>query len=253
MLGLLALEAFLGARLDLRARLGQLRQPLLAPRQLVGNRHAVRQVGLIRSLGLGHQLGHLGLQLRLDPAGMLIGQRAVAAGVGVDLRAIQRHRAQRSRPISRASSSTSHEQPLDLPQKAPPERSDRVVVGMIVRRDEAERHRIIRRPLQLAARKHAGRIAIDHNAQQQRRVIRRRTRAAVAARHRRQVQPRDHLDHEPRQVILRKPLVHPRRQQKNPCRGQSDGSCSSAQRSRIKIQCCNLSQVIPVSLSPTGC
>ena len=214
MLGLLALEAFPGARLDLRARLGELRQPLLAPRQLVGDRQAVRQVGPIRRLGLGHQLGHLGLQLRLDLAGMLIGQRAVAAGVGVDLRAVQRHRAQRQHAHLARQQQHLHEQPLDLPQKAPPERSDRVVIGMIVRRDEPERHRIVRRPLQLAARKHAGRVAIDHDAQQHRRVIRRRTGAAVAARHRPQVQPVDHLDHEPRQMLLRKPLVHPRRQQK---------------------------------------
>jgi hypothetical protein len=45
---------------------------------------------LIRRLNFCHQFGHFGLQLGLDLAGMLIGQRAVAAGIGVDLGAIQR-------------------------------------------------------------------------------------------------------------------------------------------------------------------
>ena len=93
MLGLLALEAFLGPRLDLGARLGELCQPLLAARQFVGDRQAVGEVRPVRRLGLGQQLGHFGLQLRLDLAGMLIGQRAVPAGIGVDLGAVERHRA----------------------------------------------------------------------------------------------------------------------------------------------------------------
>ena len=80
---------FLGPSLDLRLRLGQLTKALLAPRQFVGNRHPVGNVGRIRSLGSGQQIGDLGLQLRLDPAHMLIGKRAVPAGVGVDLRPVQ--------------------------------------------------------------------------------------------------------------------------------------------------------------------
>ena len=170
--------------------------------------------GLIRRLGLRHQLGHFGLQLRLDLARMLIGQRAVPAGIGVDLRAVQPDRAHLQHAHLARQSQHLHEQPLDLLEKPPPERRDRVVVGMLVRRDEAERHRIIGRPLQLAARKHPRRIAINQNAQQHLRVIRRRTGAAIAAAHRPKVQPLDHLHNEPRQMLLRKPLVHRRRQQK---------------------------------------
>ena len=84
MVGLLAFEAFLGPCFDLGPRLGQLGQTLLAARQFIGDRQAVGEVRPVRRLGLGQQLGHLGLQLRLDLAGMLIGQRAVAAGIGVD-------------------------------------------------------------------------------------------------------------------------------------------------------------------------
>jgi hypothetical protein len=44
MLGLLARMALLGARLDLRARFGELAQALLAPRQFIGNRHAIGNI-----------------------------------------------------------------------------------------------------------------------------------------------------------------------------------------------------------------
>jgi DNA invertase Pin-like site-specific DNA recombinase len=49
----------------------------------------------------------------------------------------------------------------DVLEKALPKRRDRVVVGMIVRSDEPECHRIISRTLQLAARKHPRRIAVN--------------------------------------------------------------------------------------------
>ena len=201
MLGLLARVALLGARFDLRPRLGDLAQALLAPRQFVGDRHAVGNVRRIRRFGLGHQIGHFGLQLRLDLARMLIRQRAVPAGVGVDLRAVERHRAHLQHAHLARQQQHLNEQRLDLLEKPSPERRDRVVVGMIVGRDEAERHRVIGRPLQLAARKHARRIAVNQNAQQHARVIRRRAGAAIAPAHRAQVEPVDHLHHEARQML----------------------------------------------------
>ena len=80
-------------RLDLRARLSDFPQALLAPRQFFGDRHPVGNVRGVRRLGFGQQCSHFGLQLRFDPAGVLIGKRAMPAGVGVDLRAVQRDRA----------------------------------------------------------------------------------------------------------------------------------------------------------------
>jgi hypothetical protein len=71
-LGPLALETFPSARFDCRARLGELCQTLLAPRQFLGDRQAVGQIRPVRRLGLGQQVGHFGLQLRLDPARMLV-------------------------------------------------------------------------------------------------------------------------------------------------------------------------------------
>ena len=100
---------------------------------------------------------------------MLIGQRAVPAGIGVDLGAVERHRAQLEHAHLARHRQHLDEQPLDLLEKPAPERRDRVVIGMLVRRDEAERDRVIARPLQLAAREHPRSVAINQDAQQQRR------------------------------------------------------------------------------------
>src|SRR5476649_2203824 len=48
MLGRLPLETLLGARFNLGAGFGKLRQTFLPARQLIGDRHAVRNIGLIR-------------------------------------------------------------------------------------------------------------------------------------------------------------------------------------------------------------
>ena len=213
MLGLLGLVARLRAGRDRRARLGNLRQPRFAQRQLVRDRHPVGNIRLIRRFGFRHQLGHFLLELRLDLAGMLVGQRPMPARIGADLRAIDRHRAQLEHASLARQHQNLHEQPLNLLEEASPKGRDRVVIGMLVRHDEPERHRIQRRPLQLPARKHPCRIAVHHQPQQQRRVVRRRSRTAVAPAHSPQVKAIDHLDHEPRKVTIGKPLVHRGRKQ----------------------------------------
>jgi hypothetical protein len=155
MFGLLALKAFPSARFDPGSGRGELCQTLLAARQFLRDRQAVWEV---------RPVGHFGLQWRRDPAGMLIAQRAVAAGVGVDLGAIQRHRAHPQQTHLARQFQHLDEQPLDLLQEPAPERREGGVVRLLVGRDEAERHRIIGRPLQLAARKHPCGVAIDQDA-----------------------------------------------------------------------------------------
>jgi hypothetical protein len=155
MFGLLALKAFPSARFDPGSGRGELCQTLLAARQFLRDRQAVWEV---------RPVGRLGLQWRRDPAGMLIAQRAVAAGVGVDLGAIQRHRAHPQQTHLARQFQHLDEQPLDLLQEPAPERREGGVVRLLVGRDEAERHRIIGRPLQLAARKHPCGVAIDQDA-----------------------------------------------------------------------------------------
>ena len=112
-----------------------------------------------------------------------------------------------------------HEQPFDLLEKAPPKRRDRVVIGMVVCCDEAERHRIVRRTLQLPAGKHACGVAVNQNAQQQCWVIGRRSRAPIAPAHPRQVKPVNHLNDEPRQVRkLRKSVPPSEEERPNQCK-----------------------------------
>ena len=215
-LRLLARMAFLGPRLDLRPSLGQLAQPLLAPRQFVRYRHAVGNVRRVGRFGLGHQIGDFGFQLRLDLAGVFIRQRTVPAGVGMNLRAVQRHRPHLQNAHLPRQQQHLSEQSFDLREKAASEGRDRVVVGMIVGRDEPERHRVIGRTLQLAARKHPCRIAVNQKAQQHSRMIRRRPGTAVTAAHRPKIEPFDNLHDKSRQMFLGKPFVDRGRQQE-PC------------------------------------
>jgi len=71
---------------------------------------------------------------------MLVGQRAVPAGIGVDLGAVECHRAHLEHAHLARYLQHLDEQTLDLLEEPAPERCDRVVIRMLVRRDEAERN-----------------------------------------------------------------------------------------------------------------
>ena len=72
----------------------------------------------------------------------------------MDLRAVERHGAQLEHAHRARHQQHLNEQPLDLREKSPPKRRKGVVVGMLVRRQEAHGDRIVSRTFQLAARKH---------------------------------------------------------------------------------------------------
>jgi hypothetical protein len=72
------------------------------------------------------------------------------------------------------------------------------------------------RPLQVAARKYAARVAVEDQAQQQPWVLGRLARATVAAGHGPQVQSLDPFRNEPREVALRQPLIDRWRHQEVP-------------------------------------
>ena len=160
-LGRLARMPLLGPRLDRRPRLRDLTQPLLAPRQFLRNRHPVGNVGGVRRLRLGQQVGDLGLQLRLDLARVFVGERAVPARVGVDLRAVQPDRPHLQHAHLAGQLQHLDEQLLDLLQETPSKGRYRVVVGMRAAREEAKRNRVVGRPLQLAAGEHPRRITVN--------------------------------------------------------------------------------------------
>ena len=135
------------------------------------------------------------------------------AGIGVDLGAVQRHRAHLEHAHLAGQQKHLDEQRLDLLEEAAAECGNGVVVGVLVRRDKAERHRIVGSPLQLAAGKHPGGVAVDQKAQQHGRVVGCRPRAAIAFAHRGQIHPVDNLHHEAGQVSLRQPFIDRRRHQ----------------------------------------
>src|SRR5215472_4859655 len=145
---------------------------------------------------------------------MLVRKRPVPARIGVDLGAVQRHRAHLQHPHLTPQHQHLDEQFRDLLQKPPPKRRDRVVVRMVIGRNEAKRYRIVGGALQLPARKHSCRVTVNQQPQQHRRMVRCRTRAAIAADQCSQVQPINHFNHKPRQMPLRQPLIHRRGQQK---------------------------------------
>ena len=135
------------------------------------------------------------------------------ARVGVDLGAVQRDVTQLEQPHLARQHQHRHEQRLALLEEPPPERGQRVVVGVGVGRHKPERHRVVGRALDLAAGVHPAGVAVDQQAQQHRRVMRDRTAPAVRARQRAQAQLLDDLHHETRQVVRRQPLVDRRWQQ----------------------------------------
>ena len=213
MLGLLVRIAFLRPCLDDRPHAGDFGTPLFTPRELFGDRHPIRHIGLIGRFSHRSEAGDLLAQLHLDLASTLIRQRAVAAGVGVDLGAIERHCAQLQHAHLTRHYQHLHKQRFDLLEEASAEAGDRVVVGVLVGSNETERNRIVGCPLQFSARKHTSRIAVDQQSQQNTEVVGGLSRAAVVAGHRTQIKALDHLDYEPRKVPLRQPFIHRRRHQ----------------------------------------
>ena len=87
-------------------------------------------------------------------------------------------------------------------KKALADRRQAVAIGMAASGKMAEGHRIVGCPVQLPAGENTRGVAMDHNRQQGRRIVRFRSSARIPARPVRQVQLIDRLDDESRQVIL---------------------------------------------------
>ena len=185
----------------------EFRQPVLTPRQFLRDRHAIGDIGLIGRFGFCQQVGHFGLQLRLDLSGVLVRQRAVPAGVGVDFGAIQGDGAHPEHAHLACQEQHFDEQSLDLGKKSPSERGDGVVIATVVCRDKAERYGIMGRSFELAAGEYLGRVGVEQKAQQRCRIAGGRAGAAITLAHGGQAKTVHNLHHEPGNVPLRQPLV----------------------------------------------
>jgi hypothetical protein len=204
----------LNPRFDLRLGGGNRRQTLLAAAEFFGQVHTVRQVlGVSRFRPLD-QFRHFGLELGLQLLGVAVTHRTVARGVGMHLGPVQAHRAQLQHPHLPGVAQHLHEDCLDLPQEPLAETVDRVVIRMGVRRDVAKGDRVIARPFQGPAGERASGIAIEQQRHQHPRVMRLTAATGIALLKARQIELLDHVDHEPRQMIFRQPLLHTRWKQK---------------------------------------
>ena len=132
----------------------------------------------------------------------------------MNLGAVERDRAQFEQLHLPGNDQHLHKQCLDLFEKTLAESAQRVVVGLRVPGDVAKRDRIVRCRLNAPARKDTCGIAIDEQAEHNRRVISRRAGAPVLPAQRREIKLIDDIDHEARQVILGQPILHRGRQQK---------------------------------------
>ena len=148
--------------------------------------------------------------------------------------------------ISRASTSTCTNSALDLRQEAPAEGGDAVVVGLRVGGNEAKRHRVVTGPLDLAAGVHPAGVAVHQQAQQHRRVVRIAAASGVLPNQLAQVQLVDDFDDKARQVILRQPFVHRRRQQ---VRGVSIYGNEAAHAVGVRCNCRNCPSCRPLGVA----
>jgi hypothetical protein len=92
---------------------------------------------------------------------------------------------------------------------------DRRVIGLAIRADHAERDVLKTAALDHPRRALPARVGVDQQRDHHRRIVRRPALpvGAVIAIKRRQIHRLDRRDHEPREVILRQPLIQTRRQQ----------------------------------------
>ena len=144
---------------------------------------------------------------------MPVGQGAVAAGVGVDLGAVEADAAEAAELVLARDLQHLHEHGFKFLAETPPEGGQGVVVGMAVAGEVAKRQRVVGRPLDLAAGITAGGIAVDQQRQQGRRVIGGTAPATIGPLQLAQVQSFDHLGDVARQMPLGQPLLHRGRQQ----------------------------------------
>ncbi len=202
--------AFLRAPFDLRLRRLDHRQPFRATLQLLRNIQFRLRILCLRRLP--GQRRHLAAQLLLEALRMPPAERPVPARVRLNLCPVQTRVAQLQQTRLLRDQQNPNEQPLQVLEKTPAETRSRVVVRMRVRRNVPERHRIAGRPLQPAARKDPRRAAVEQQTQQQRRMMRILPAATALTLQRAQVQPIHNVHHKPRQMIVRQPVLHRRRQ-----------------------------------------
>ena len=142
------------------------------------------------------------------------GDRFVLARVPLHLRPIQAHPPQPQRAQLRRHLQYLLEQPLQLAQKPLPEIRYRVMVRMLVSGYVPKRYRVIRRLLQLPARKHSRGIAVEQQCHHHDRMIRSpAATTAVPARYFSQIELLYYFHYKACHMLVRQPLLYGWRQE----------------------------------------
>ena len=231
-LGLIGLALRRRTRLRLRLQAATGRIELVAQGLAAGNllrqRLGIVLASHVRRLRPPQQFRDLPFQLGDQRARALVPHRAMLAGVGLELGAVDAHQAYAQQLQLLGQKQNLQEALRHRSEVLPPEARDRVVVGVTVRRDEANPDIAVRRPLDPTAGEDPVGVAVDHQRQHHPWVILRRARAAMVHLEGAQIDTLHRLDHEVMsQIIRREPVPQIGRKQKRLVPITLDASCSS--------------------------
>ena len=180
-----------------------------------GNRQAVLQGRGVGLVGLGQEFGDLSVEGAQGFFGVAVAHGGVFARVGQNLRAVDGHR---NLPDFQHAAQCGQFQ--DLREGAGEQRAvlaaesaKRVVIGVRVGAEQAHRDIFVTGALDLAARKHAGRVTVDEQTEQHPRRILLAAGAAFIDRRRARVDRLHRIDHKMHQVICLHPVPQVGRQQ----------------------------------------
>jgi hypothetical protein len=141
--------------------------------------------------------------------------RGVVGGRRGDLRPVDRDHTDLDQAAARAQRQHLAEQLGDRLLVAHPEARDRRAIGRPTGADHPKRHVVVAATLDRPRRAHPDRVGVDEQRHHHRRIVRRPAPPVVAITglERRQLHLGDRVEHEPRQVLLGRPLAQARRQQ----------------------------------------
>ncbi len=196
-----------GTRLQHRFGFRQPHQAILAPRNLVAHHQPIGDLWLIALFTQGEQLLDLASQLRLHLQQPLVTDRIMLGGIGMDLGPVQTDRPQLQHARLLGEQQNLHKEVLQLGQEGAPKRGQRIVVGVQVARDKAERHRLIRGALDLTRTEYPGGIAIEQQAQQHFRGVGLSTACPIVGIQRRQVKLGHAVHDEAGQMVRRQTVT----------------------------------------------
>ena len=172
----------------------------------------LRRIGLPRARQQRFDLALQAPLLLLHPT---VTHRLALAGIGSNLRPVDRQLAEVPNPGLARQTDHLHKQRLEIRQMTPAKLANRPMARKIPRRQHPKCHVLLQLPRQPSGRKHPRRVPVDQHLRHHPRLIRRLATTVPLVRRvkRRQVQSVHQIAHMVCQVPLRQPIPYIRRQQ----------------------------------------